>query len=372
MKDAAKIDVLVKRWRNLWTHVDSIIFFRSAFPKGATERFLSDVDKALMQCSCPNIKKFVLHFHQDPRSRANEMFLNGMFFNWFSVLLRKMWNIWSYGYSAFAVSRLSANRLVFYEEFVLERSGINNEQIAQLISGCPQLETIVLDCVYSITNMNIMSNSVKTLRLVRVHCEDDEDPLHINALWLQELNITKDFGCFNCRFLDMSSLGKDDRSFTVLGHDNDDDRIMFNNWTWMTGLLQNSHILETLLIKVVVGRNRKISYYFNGNFKNYTIVDKLLYWQRGNFQHPRNVKFVYNKSFCSPNELEINDEWGSGDHELGDDKYFDFELITYVLRNACNLEKLIITSQQDYRCECGTNYASKHASLLLSYLSSIL
>ncbi|KAL0364874.1 UNVERIFIED_CONTAM: putative F-box protein [Sesamum angustifolium] len=458
MKDAVKTDPLTKSWRNLWTHVDSIVFRNTAPRNEGTERFIAFVDKTWMQCTCPNIKKFVLHFSHDPGAE-NAVFLNEMFFNWVHCAFKK--NVeylelrilglksqppeWFYQSSSLVRLKLYHVTLGFLfvrpiawsslRSLHLKKVKISNEQMAQLISGCPQLETMILDRLkHIITSLNITSKSVKTLKLVRFDREDDEDPVHINAPWLQELIITKDFWGFYCRFLDMSSLSKADLSFTVLGLDNDDDLVdvqRLNVGTellksvcnvneivigpvlihiaddddvnellllclqqalsilklldrpspvfkckraslympiskydvpGMACLLQNSPLLETLLIKVVTGRKRKINYNFCGNFKKipYTNEDKYLDQQCGNFQRLRNVKFVYCKSFCAQNDLESNDEF-IDDQFHDDGKCFDFELIAYILRGAQNLEKLIITSQKDYQCECGTNCVSRHA-----------
>ncbi|KAK4402104.1 putative F-box protein [Sesamum angolense] len=402
MKDAVKTDPLTKSWRNLWTHVDSIVFRNTAPRNEGTERFIAFVDKTWMQCTCPNIKKFVLHFSHDPGAE-NAEFLTEMFFNWVHCAFKK--NVeylelrilglksqppeWFYQSSSLVRLKLYHVTLGFLfvrpiawsslRSLHLKKVKISNEQMAQLISGCPQLETMILDrlkhiitspqhylekCenVETVLGLDNDDDLVDVQRLnvgtelLKSVCNVNEiviGPVLIHALSILKL-LDRPSPVFKCK---RASLYMPISKYDVPG---------------MACLLQNSPLLETLLIKVVTGRKRKINYNFCGNFKKipYTNEDKYLDQQCGNFQRLRNVKFVYCKSFCAQNDLESNDEF-IDDQFHDDGKCFDFELIAYILRGAQNLEKLIITSQKDYQCECGTNCVSRHASLL-ALLPSVL
>ncbi|KAL0320552.1 UNVERIFIED_CONTAM: hypothetical protein Sradi_5316700 [Sesamum radiatum] len=112
---------------------------------------------------------------------------------------------------------------------------------------------MILDPVnHIITSLNITMKSMKTLKLVRMYCEDDEVPLQINAHWLQELIITKGFWGFNYRFLDISSLSKADLSFTVLGLDYDDYLVDVQQFNVATELLKSVCNVDELVIGLVL------------------------------------------------------------------------------------------------------------------------
>ncbi|XP_011087514.1 F-box/LRR-repeat protein At3g03360-like [Sesamum indicum] len=277
MKDAVNTDTVAKSLRHLWTHVDSIVFFFNAMPNGDyIERFIAFADRTMPRCACPNIKKFVLHFYHDPGAE-NGPFLNEMFFNWVHRAFEN--NVEFLGlqindltieppewfYQSLFLIRLKLYDVILGSSFVrqidwpslrslnLKRVEINNEQMAQLLSGCPQLDTMVLDRVsHIITSLNFTSKSMKTLKLIHLDRDDDEIPLQIKASWLQELIMTKEFWGFNCHFLNMSSMRKADLSFTVLGVDTDEYWVDVQRFNVATELLKTVCNVEELVIGPVL------------------------------------------------------------------------------------------------------------------------
>ncbi|KAL2254203.1 UNVERIFIED_CONTAM: hypothetical protein Sindi_0215000 [Sesamum indicum] len=255
MKEAVNTDTIAKSLRHLWTHVDFIVFFSNAMPNGDyMERFIAFADRTVPRCACTNIKKFVLHFYHDPGAE-NGPFLNEMFFNWVHRAFEN--NVEFLG--------LQINDLTieppewFYQNWPSLRSlnlktvEITNEQMPQLLSGCPQLETMVLDRVSHIfTSLNITSKSMKTLKLIHLDRDDNKIPLQIKVSWLQELIMTKEFWGFNCHFLDMFSLRKADLSFTVLGVDTDEYWLDVQRFNVATELLKTVCNVEELVIGPVL------------------------------------------------------------------------------------------------------------------------
>ncbi|XP_011087513.1 probable F-box protein At1g60180 [Sesamum indicum] len=159
----------------------------------------------------------------------------------------------------------------------MKRVEINNEQMAKLISGCPQLETMFLDRIQPIiTSLNVTWKILKTLKLKYVNREDDEVPLHIKAHWLQELIITKKYRGFNCRFLDMSSLKKAHLSFTVFGIVDEDDWVDVQRFNVATELLKSVCNVEELMIGPVLIHVRQLIHNSDAFCQSYSHIEMAL------------------------------------------------------------------------------------------------
>lgn len=92
---------------------------------------------------------------------------------------------------------------------------LDDDGMANILSGCPVLESIHLDCVFPIDNLNITSPSVKKLTLLNIEYEgvQADSSMTINAPCLQELAIEGSFFIPRCQVLDISSLKKATLSF---------------------------------------------------------------------------------------------------------------------------------------------------------------
>ncbi|KAG8363737.1 hypothetical protein BUALT_Bualt19G0053400 [Buddleja alternifolia] len=119
-------------------------------------------------------------------------------------------------------------------------------------------------------------------------------------------------------------------------------------------LLQNSPHLETLVIEVKHPCNTHqttFSLYLNQVCK--FEGDAYLRRERGNLLRLKNMKISHIFNLCSDNE-EANRNRG----------YCGFGLAAYIVRSACVLEKLAITSAENGLCNCSTNCSMRYVSLL--------
>lgn len=79
-----------------------------------------------------------------------------------------------------------------------------------VLLGCPVLETLILNDIVGSNHINIMSRSVKTLKLFWIEYLESrvDDLVEIRAPWLQELEISHRFLVRNAHVVDASSLVK--------------------------------------------------------------------------------------------------------------------------------------------------------------------
>ncbi|KAG8369046.1 hypothetical protein BUALT_Bualt15G0109600 [Buddleja alternifolia] len=193
MKDAVKTGVLSKKSKKLWTHVDSIVIeHEQENHEEETQNFVSFVDNILMPCNCPNIKKFNLCFFYDGPgkeivlkwiqcvSRKNVEFLKLEVFN--------VGEIPECFYSNSSLVKLEIHSLTMgslgshlvrwtsLKSLYLFEVSTNDEQIAQIFLGSAMLETEILRRVWFVTRLDVISPSLKTLKLLEFEANKIYDP----------------------------------------------------------------------------------------------------------------------------------------------------------------------------------------------------
>ncbi|KAG8363738.1 hypothetical protein BUALT_Bualt19G0053500 [Buddleja alternifolia] len=275
-----------------------------------------------------------------------------------------------------------------------------------------------------VTLLNIVSPSVKTLTVIPLDGIDTMELLEINAPSIQYLEILGDSYCLDIRLINVSSLVKANLDYACYDEDdssieedydgdfpggptklNVDDfhllvatrllksvchleelefgpqliqalsilklwhkpcplfsckhltlhlRVLRYELPGIAYLLQNSPRLETLVIKVkepCTTYQTNFSLYLNRICK--FEGDAYLRRERGDFLRLKNMKISHFLSLCCHNELTRRNK-----------EYCGFELAAYIVKSACVLEKLAITSAEDDLCNCPTNCSMRYVSLL--------
>ncbi|KAI3462369.1 hypothetical protein Pfo_019032 [Paulownia fortunei] len=422
MKDAVKTGILSKMWKHLWTHVDKIVLEFDVRRQSSEKlpEFISFVHHTLMQCTCPNLKKFSLFaFHDNFDTKLLDEWLqwvfkkNLEFLNLDIIVDDYCFPKWFYHNSSLVKLDINMNNpdwdlgqevsWTSLKSLHLSNVLIGDEQIANLLSGCPVLETIVLFEPVSISYLNIMWPSVRTLKLINLDDFGFSDWLEIDAPCLKELEIAGSYFNPRCRLVDVSSLEYAKFDYTpestfvdcnvvwpevaaellesvnhvkelILGpvfiqtlsllkllgtpfplfkckHVTIHSPLLEHELPGIACLLDSSPYLDTLIIEVVTpGEN-----YFHGYYGEilYSNGDKYLGFERGNLSNLKNIKVAHCRNMCSEDAIQTSDS-----------KCFDLELVIYVLKNAHALEKLVITSTVDDFCKCSRNCGSQYASLL--------
>ncbi|KAL0429370.1 UNVERIFIED_CONTAM: putative F-box protein [Sesamum radiatum] len=261
MKDAVRTGALCMRWKYLWTLVDNITFY-SDVRKHCRElkRFISFVDRTLKQCSSPKIKKFSLRMCYDYRAdRLIEEWLQNV---WRKNVecLKLDWVEFDYClplwfYNSLSLKQLELTNCKFMllgqvswfslKSLSLTSVLIDDYEIARVLSGCPVLDTLILNAVTSISHLNITSPNLKKLTVIDFRGDTDDALLEINAPWLQELEIFGEFVGSECRLIAMSSLVYAKLTFARFAHECFEDALSLD---LATKVLEKVHQVEDLVL----------------------------------------------------------------------------------------------------------------------------
>ncbi|XP_019265371.1 PREDICTED: F-box protein At5g03100-like isoform X2 [Nicotiana attenuata] len=220
-KDAFKTCILSKRWRYLWASVDNLNFTRTSYRK--TSDFVSFIDYVIAHFVSSKIKRLKLDCSHLSRYKSHMS-------QWLSFAVEKKvedFVYWSNSNrngctlpeSFYTCSSLVTLHLTFYcfdsgavikwnslKSIKLEYLVLSDEDIANLLSGCPALETMEFDSVGGFLRVEINSLNLKRLYLKGfTFPSDGRDPtLEIVAPYLHHLEISGVH--LKCRLVDVSSL----------------------------------------------------------------------------------------------------------------------------------------------------------------------
>ncbi|XP_019263069.1 PREDICTED: F-box/LRR-repeat protein 25-like isoform X2 [Nicotiana attenuata] len=220
-KDAFKTSILSKRWRYLWASVDNLNFTRTSYRK--TNDFVSFTDYVIAHFVSSKIKRLKLDCSRLSPYKSHIS-------RWLSFAVEKKVEDFVYWSSSnrngctlsesfYTCSSVVTLHLKFYcfdsgaaiqwkslKSIKLEYLVLSDEGIANLVSGCPALETMEFDSVGGFLRVEINSLKLKRLYLKGfLFPSDRRDPtLEIVAPYLHHLEISGVH--LKCRLVDVSSL----------------------------------------------------------------------------------------------------------------------------------------------------------------------
>lgn len=285
MKDAVKTGLLSKRWKLLWTNVDSIVYdyCHCASVNKSIQHYISFIDSTLMRSTCLNIKRFRLLKFEIGKFKNDEL-VREFVDKWISFVLKM--NVeelildfqdlhydydYDYDYPAPDCLYRSSSLVKFYSKAVqylvpplwtslkslsLVCMLLEDETIANILLGCPVLEELLLDEIHGLNRLNIMSPSVKRVELSNIDYQDngEEDFLKITAPWIEELKFTCLFMVPQCQLVNVSSVRNVTTNFYWGTGTNDYDALLagydYNLW-WINMVMDFLQILckvDTLTI----------------------------------------------------------------------------------------------------------------------------
>ncbi|XP_049387681.1 putative F-box/LRR-repeat protein At3g18150 isoform X2 [Solanum stenotomum] len=229
-KDAFTTCLLSKRWHFLWTFVYNLIFTQESYrvfyePNCSLkiEKFVSFVNHVLNGFVSSKITKFELDGTQlfnytsqikrwlsfaVEREVKHAVFLSS--YTHACVLPESFCNCSSL--ITLYLRQCCFNDAVIVWKFLkslkLESVILKDDEILNLLSGCPALETMELDDVGGFHCLKINSSKFKRLNLKNHRLPHDisDRSLEIYAPYLEHLEISGDLGDLQCRLVDVSSL----------------------------------------------------------------------------------------------------------------------------------------------------------------------
>ncbi|KAM3199336.1 putative protein isoform X1 [Capsicum annuum] len=407
--EASRTSILSKRWKYLWTFAYNFDF---EFRSGRVKDFESFIDYVLAHSVASKIEKLRL----SGEFRYGESNING----WLSfavernvehVVLRSYDERILFGEPFCTCSSLKTLDITYAEfpyrkttswtnlkSIKMDEISLDNEAIASLLAGCPELETMELSGLHCFSRLEINS-----LKLKRVYLKDlclDKDLaeseffVEIFAPYLKHFRISGNLEDFELRLLDVSSLV--DASLTFRhrcanwtccdsGDDEEESRWNYHQIFIITlvqenfqklscvtelnselGLLRNARALCMMQLKGVSIPELKckcltleLDDYFN-LFGATGILRALHHVETLNidifnpscissFELPnlKNVKIVQSSALCLRCDSATRRTFNKG---------FDtrFELLELVLKNATILEKLVMPAM--IKCRICSNF----------------
>lgn len=250
IQDAFRTAILSKRWQYPWTCIDNLIFDNTYTDwvdrVNVINKFVSFTDNVLPLLCCSKIKKFTLYFRfclvSSYSSKIDE---------WLEIALKKRvedldLEIWYYDDDPFpyvlpqalcSCSSIIKFRCEFCripEECVLNWTSLKSltlkylflrdEHIEQIVTNCPQLESLKLCEFCGFHRLHLTSPKCSRLELIdHVHPDGDwgsfggDCSFEIVAPYIQHLKISGHFDGVEIRLGDLSSLVHADLTFSVDG-----------------------------------------------------------------------------------------------------------------------------------------------------------
>lgn len=215
--DAIQTTVLSRKWQNLWTRLPSLSFdqtlFSEFYPFYSSLQFFSDfISRTLILRSNSNLKTLQLKFPSDPEilllkfnidsyiRYAVDHNLNCLHLTFSSKCIRQFNNPQNdmvYDFPFASLRNSSVNSLLLsrcnltlpatvmitqfeaMKSLFLEQVYLTDEMISNLITGCANLQYLVIMHCYGMKDIRISSLNLKILGLWKFHC--DEGSLEISA-----------------------------------------------------------------------------------------------------------------------------------------------------------------------------------------------
>nr|XP_016465133.1 PREDICTED: F-box protein At5g03100-like [Nicotiana tabacum] len=223
-KEAFKTCILSKRWQYLCTSVYNLNFTDAENMR--QEAFISYVDYALARCTSSKIKKFQLTF-------GWQHVYWSQYSQWLAFAVEKRVEhveLKSFGddYDIFTLpqfictcSSLITLKLIrcaldkeviiawkSLKSLVLIDMVLDGDDIVNLLSGSPALETLEFNLCMGFRRLEISSSNLKRLNIKswRLLDVEDDHSLEIFAPYLQHLEISGSISDLKCRLLNVSSL----------------------------------------------------------------------------------------------------------------------------------------------------------------------
>ncbi|KAL4563345.1 hypothetical protein LXL04_027386 [Taraxacum kok-saghyz] len=210
-KHAIKTGSLSKRWKHVWTSVPSLIFHQYMHRR---PDFFSDIDKTLTQCRQSKVKRFEIDTVYDTQfeSQVNRFIcyairceveeLNIMLWK---AEVKSQLRLDQIFFNSSCFTRLKVGDCLLnpagaitwknLRSLCLSKGKLDEDLIENILSGSPQLETLVLNSYNGCRRLNITSKSVKNLVFSgRVGSEDEfvGNFIEINAPNILSLTIRCD------------------------------------------------------------------------------------------------------------------------------------------------------------------------------------
>ncbi|XP_075084282.1 F-box/LRR-repeat protein At3g26922 isoform X1 [Nicotiana tabacum] len=385
-KDAVASCVLSKRWCYLWYSIYNFLFINSDY---RTENFIYFVDHVLTHCTSSNIKKFQLNF--DYMTRWN---FDLETIRWISFAVeRKVEDVilcsddeeltyklpLSMGTCSSLIT-LNLSRWVFDKRLAiawnslkslkLDLISLDDDDIVNLLSGCPAMETLELFFFRGFRRLEITSSNLKRLTLAghwRPDFENDTS-LEIMAPYLQHLEISGNLYNLMCRLVNVSSLVNAKLTFNITciksiqsgEYDNDVEEATCGDYhqvlrTLVQDYLHKLSYATELSIGTCFrefGSPCRFESKYLGKVDNANIERRISSFP---FPNLKIVKIGISVEMC----LKYNFAWQF--KKL-------FELSKFLLKIATVLEKFIITSERRKCRRCSMNCESRLLSQLTEKL----
>ncbi|XP_060193448.1 putative F-box protein At1g49610 [Lycium barbarum] len=249
--DACRTTILSKRWENLWTSIDNVIYENevkyNCSDSSTVHKFIFFTDNVLPLLSLSSIKKFSLDFAFDYdygvsyshkidkwlefalNKKVEDLYLN------ISYTDEPSKDDQPYSLSRVlcgnsSILKLDCRNCSISEDCVLNWTSLKSltlgylflrdEHIEQIMSNCPQLESLKLCGFCGLNRLHISSPKCRQLQLI-----DHDHPVgdwgsvegdcrfEIVAPYVQYLEISGDFNHMEIRLRDLSSLVHTDLTF---------------------------------------------------------------------------------------------------------------------------------------------------------------
>ncbi|KAL6990964.1 hypothetical protein U1Q18_009084 [Sarracenia purpurea var. burkii] len=336
IEDAIRTEILSKRWNSLWTYVPSLLF---CFCRGMPDDFVSFIDKTLLRCSCPKLKKLGINLsYYEPRFASNfnlwtrfaavngteelHLELDGVAYqldeNDRYVFPHLLFANSSFRKLRFSLCSVVPTGVVCWKSLKKLSIGyvkLSDYVIQEMLVGSPVLEILELYNFYGVNRLHITSASVKKLILKGcwIGMSDDLNPeLEISMPNLQSLEILGAFGELDCRLVDVTSLVEVTLDFDMK-------------------FVRQLNILSELLESLVNVKNIKLGtwaiQYFSRTLEELFTFDEKHYWT--------SQKRIFKCLMLNLKKVEF-----SGFIFCRPDCIFSFT--QFLLKNAMVLQKMVI------------------------------
>ncbi|XP_070021940.1 F-box/FBD/LRR-repeat protein At5g56420-like [Nicotiana tabacum] len=212
-RDAVASSVLSRRWRYLWNSIDNFHFVVRNDNKA--ENFISFVDHVLAHCTCPKVRKFKLDLN-DMSNREFELIISlwisfavernvedvvflcsfddeELYYEWPPLSMCTCSSLITLDWSCCTFDKESIIEWKSLKSLKLQYILFDDDDIVNLLSCCPALETMELSLFEGFRRVEITNSNLKRLTLAshKWPCSGNEDSLEIFAPHLQHLDISR-------------------------------------------------------------------------------------------------------------------------------------------------------------------------------------